>query len=566
MKTDPSLPACWLLIVMLSAISACTTPINKTTDLIPQPDELYATLQFDDDKNINVKYSAAEPEEVLQKELSALNQTGNWDDGTQEQSIAAPHKTYDFPVTVNKQVQFYLDLFQTQQRRYFKRWLARSTKYLPMIQQELDAAGLPRDLAYLAMIESGFNPSAYSRSRAAGLWQFIRSTGRNYNLRIDSWVDERRDPEKATKSAVAYLTDLYEEFGSWYLAVAAYNAGEGKIERAVRKYKTRDFWKLAKHRYFKLETKRYVPKLIAAIMIANEPEKYGFKDIDYQPPRQYDAITVPPRTDLRAVALTCNSDIKTIRKLNNELLRGFTPPGRASYELKIPNGAHDLVASNLSRLYPVVTTGYKTHIVRRGDSITRICNIYNLNKTILLKANNLHSAKLRAGQHLRIPYQTTKYVLLKKGETPESRFARAKTGGKLFLHQIKKGETLSRIARLYNVSVDIIMQWNDLQSAHKIRAGRQLALYLDQHGGTTPPPPAAVAQNTPTAPILRESKKRKSENPDRETRVTYYRVQRGDSLWAIAKKFQVSTLDIRLWNDLRSNTIHPGTQLVVRKG
>ncbi len=566
MKSAPSFSFCWLLVLALSALTACSPAVTKTCfSPIPVSDR-YATLHFDDQNNVKIEYTTVEPEEVLKEELSALKKVGEWEDGHQQKETAGSRKvTSDFPITINKQVEFYLNLFQNRQRPYIKRWLARSTKYLPMIREELRKAGLPQDLAYLAMIESGFNPSAYSHAHASGLWQFIRSTGRNYNLRIDSWVDERRAPEKATKSAVAYLSNLYDQFGFWYLAVAAYNAGEGKINRAIKKYKTKDFWKLARKPYLNLETKRYVPKLIAAILIAKDPQKYGLTDINYLPPLRYDIVKVPPRTNIGAVALACNISTAKLRKLNSELRTNLTPPGRQAYALKIPAGTHALVARNLSRVYPVAMIGYKTHIVRRGDTLTRICRRYRLNKTILLKANNLRTGRLHAGQHLRIPYRSTRYVLLKKGESPENFFTRVAGGEGPILHQIKPGETLSAIARRYGVPVEIIMRWNNLHNAGRIRAGQQLALYLSRPGQNRPAV-SVLAPRRPGTLILADVNKQKSTPAADETTLVYYRVQRGDTLWDIAQKFRISTGNIREWNNLTSNMIHPGRRLVVGKG
>ncbi|MFP7753467.1 LysM peptidoglycan-binding domain-containing protein [Thermodesulfobacteriota bacterium B35] len=551
-----------LLCLLLFAATGCS-PLGRNT-IATAPGAMEADIDSTTDEDS--QYVTVEPEEVLEDELAALNQLGDWEDGSKVQESRAPEVTYDFPVVVNRQVEFYLNLFQGRQRKYFRRWLARSTRYLPLIRRELQQAGLPADLAYLAMIESGFNPSAYSRAHAAGLWQFIRGTGRNYGLRIDSWVDERREPEKATRAAVAYLSSLYNEFNDWYLAVAAYNAGEGKIRRAIKRYRTRDFWQLARHRYLRLETKRYVPKLIAAIMIARNPEKYGFTDVEYQDPVRYEMVKVPPRTDLAAVAVAAGTSVKEIRRLNNELRRNLTPPRRDGYRLKIPHGSAQLVARNMSRLHPVITTGYKTHTVRRNETLTRICRLYGLNKTTLLKANNLHSSRLRKGQRLRIPYRTTKYILLREGETPDTRFARAGRDGRLILHRIRRGETLSRISKQYNVPVHIIMQWNNITDVRRIRAGEQLALYLDDgsaRGGSL----QTARADDPALPVLNATKKyRPAGQTGSRTRVTWYRVRTGDSLWTIARKFRVSARDIRRWNNLRNNMIHPGKKLAIKKG
>ncbi len=565
--TKLSTPGLLLLFILLSLLAGCAP--MQTADSTSTLRQLQTTPAGD--KVDTEQYVTAEPEELLEEELSELNKTGAWEDNSAEIQIEKqPDIVYDFPVTVNKQVQFYLDTFQNRQRKYFKKWLARSGKYLPAIHRELKKAGLPQDLVYLAMIESGFNPSAYSHAHAVGLWQFIKGTGRNYGLHIDSWIDERREPEKATRAAAAYLGTLYNEFGDWYLAVAAYNAGEGKIRRAIKRYKTRDFWKLAQYKYLRLETKRYVPKLIAAIIIAREPAKYGFTDINYQSAEAFELVAVPPRTDLAAVAAAAGTKTKTIRKLNNELKKNQTPPNIKAYQIKVPHGSRDLVAANLKRLQPVITTGYKTHTVRKGDTLGRICRTYNLNKKTLLKANNLHRARLTKGQRLRIPYRTTRYVLLKKGETLANRYAQAGKNNPLILHQLKRGDTLSKISKQYNVPVEIIMQWNDITDVRKIRAGQHIALYVESSESQSVVRTASVSnarqKRTKKKYItLVDSKKRQPSVGTIEAQLTWYKVRNGDSLWTIARKFQVSARDIRKWNNLRSNMIHPGKRLVVKK-
>lgn len=560
----------------ISILSGCAQA--PVTTYVPLENELYANVNFDKG-HVVIQYTENEPEVALEEELKELTKIGGWEEETSGQSQAeiavSEQTTYDFPIVMNKQVEFYLNLFQTKQRGYYERWLARSTKYLPYIKSNLRQAGLPEDLAYLAMIESGYNPTAISKAKAVGLWQFIAGTGKNYGLRIDSWVDERREPDKATLAAIKYLTFLYEEFGSWYLAVAAYNAGEGKIGRGIERYKTEDFWHLASKDYLSLETKRYVPKLIAAIIIAKNPEKYGFSDINYQQPPQFDTIPVPPMTDLHAVAMASGEDIETIRDLNNELLKNLTPPGKNSYELRIPAGTYERVASNLARLQPVASIDYKTHVVKKGDTLTAICRTYNLSKTALLKANNLHTAKLVAGQRLRIPYQTTKYVLLKEGEKP-AKVALAEFDGDMQFHKVKKGETLSKIASLYGVTAQTLMQWNNLQSIHKIAEGQQLALFLDK-----PVQPAIVAQQKPDmstatamvaseksasdATLKAEFKKRPAGAVTNQEKITYHQVKSGDTLWSIAQKYRITLEKLRKWNNLKSNNINVGAKLVIKK-
>jgi membrane-bound lytic murein transglycosylase D len=545
-----------LLFFLLAVLSACSplTTAHRSAGIDP---DSYGDAE-------EIQAVPVEPEEELAEELAGLEKLGDWSSTPiplQEQEVTT---VYDFPVTINKQVEFYLDLFQNRQKKYFKRWLARSGKYLPAISHELRAAGLPQDLAYLAMIESGYNPSAYSHAHAAGLWQFISSTGRNYGLRIDSWGDERRDPEKATKAAAAYLKALYKRFGDWHFAVAAYNAGEGKIERGIKKYQARDFWDLARHNYLRLETKRYVPKLIAAIIIARNPEKYGFTNIAYEEPADFDLIKVPGGTDLRAVAVSGSMTLKELRLLNNELRKNQTPPSGESYVLKIPAGTRKLVAANLSRLHPVVTTAYKTHKVARGDTLARISKRYQISRTTLLKANKLRSSRLKIGQHLRIPYKTRKYVLLEKGQKVKDYYAAANTADSpMVLHELRRGETLSRVSHRYNVPVELIMEWNNISDVRKVRVGRKLAIYPT--GGTRVASAGKQADDGKVVMLSDVKKRRSGASAKAASRVSYYRVRHGDSLWSIAKKFQVSTRDIRRWNGMRDNTIHPGTRLIIKK-
>ena len=320
----------------------------------------------------------AEPEQSAKEEIAALDRLGDWKAGAKTMSGAAlatgyELSGYDFPVVLNKQVNYYLELFQGKQRNDFARWLARSSRYVPAIEKELIKAGLPRDLAFLAMIESGYNPSAVSCAGAGGLWQFMPATGRQYNLTINSWVDERREPEKATQAAIRYLSRLYRQFNDWHLAVAAYNTGEGKIEQAIKAENTSDFWELAASEGIYLETKRYVPKLIAAIIIARNPAAYGFDNIEFQPAHRYEVVHVPGSTDLAAVASTANTSVKHLRTLNNELLKNHTPPLDKKYALRVPLGCKDLVAANIDklRLQPAKSTkAYATHVVKKGETLT----------------------------------------------------------------------------------------------------------------------------------------------------------------------------------------------------
>lgn len=507
----------------------------------------------------------AEPDISLVQELEALASTGDWEEphppiidtpGLPEPEEVEP--LYDFPVVTNRQVEMYLDLFQGKQRKYFGRWLARSGKYKEIIHGELEAAGLPKDLIYLAMIESGFNQRAYSKARAVGLWQFMSATGREYGLAITRYVDERRHAEKSTKAAVSYLKDLYKEFGDWYLTVAAYNGGPGTISKAVKRTKSEDFWKIAQKRYLRLETKRYVPKLIAAIIIAKEPEKYGFGNIAYEKPLTYDTIEVGPGLSIAAMAMLTNSNQKQIKLLNQELRTSKTPLDRERYHINIPSGTRILAQNNLPRLHSVVNTNYKTHVVKKNDTLAKICRRFNINTTTLLKVNKLTSSKLTAGTRLRIPYKTISYRIL-----PEGMDARSFAKDDLILHTIKKGETISKISHLYQVPAELIVAWNGLPSVHKITAGQQLALYMSSTSPSTKsskPKPQNLTEDSSLI-VLSDSRKQAISPAKPRDPYTWYLVRSGDSLWTISRKFNTSPTRIKQWNNLKSNLIHPGSKL-----
>lgn len=541
-------------------------PVEQQAALAPASQELTPT----EPEKVKEELTTPEPEATASLEVKELAALGEWEEGTQVPPTPEEKVTFDFPITMNKQVEFYLDFFQTKQRDTFARWLSRSSKYLPMVKRKLKEAGLPLDLCYLPVIESGYSLTAYSRARATGPWQFMRATGKNYGLTINEYVDERRDPVRSTEAAIAYLSNLYEEFGCWQLAVAGYNAGEGKIRRAIKRYKTNNFWEIAKGRYLRLETKRYVPKLIAAILIAKEPEKYGFTNIEPQEPLEYEVVNVPRWTSLRAVAMSCNVDFEEMRNLNRQLRRTITPPYAATYPIKVPPGKTTLVAENLPKIRPIITTRYREHKVKHGETLTRICKKYNLNKTTLLKANNLKYERLSLGQRLRIPFQTTSFKMLTPTELAKKGGPASIAPENLVLHKVQPGETLSIISRQYSVPMHMIAAWNDLPDLRYIRAGQQLALYLQ--GANTNK--ATVASVQPSKQSSQSQAKKRPAAPQRltasaksrpdTTKLTYYRVRRGDNLWTISKKFQLTPAKIMRWNQMDDDVIYPGRRLLLK--
>ena len=262
------------------------------------------------------------------------------------------HLIFDFPVTYNSRVKKWIKYFQTAGRPSFRRWLERSSRFVPFIQTELKKAGLPLDLVYVAMIESGFSSNAASHANAIGLWQFIVPTGERYGLKYDWWIDERRDFEKATRAAIGYMSDLFEQFGSWYLVTASYNMGENGVRRLIKRYRTNSYWDLVERGALPDETGNYVPKMLAAILIAKAPALYGFRDLEMMMPFAFDTVTVPGGTDLANLARYLGVSERTLTELNPELVRGFIPRDIGQHRIRIPKGAHLAVSQYVAMTNP----------------------------------------------------------------------------------------------------------------------------------------------------------------------------------------------------------------------
>ena len=251
---------------------------------------------------------------------------------------------FDIPVTYNTRVRWWINYFQTGGRRWFKTWLERSHAYLPGMQKMLALKGLPQDLAYVAMIESGFSSQATSTAEAVGYWQFITPTANRYGLQTLWWLDERRDFTKSTGAAARYLGDLFRQFNSWYLTAAAYNMGEGRMQRLVSKYMTKNYWILSKRPDFPEETKQYIPKMLAAMLIAKAPKLYGFHELNPQAPYSFEFFHVPGGTDLIDLAQFLRIDSGALTRLNPELTRGFVPSEIRSHQIRIPKGLNSRVS------------------------------------------------------------------------------------------------------------------------------------------------------------------------------------------------------------------------------
>lgn len=308
-------------------------------------------------------------------------------------------------VALNQQVQYFLDRFTRERRQVIDKWFGRAGRYLAMIRDTLRDHGLPEDLAFVAMIESGFNPVAVSRAGAKGLWQFMAGTARRYGLRVDQWVDERLDPEKSTLAAAAYLRDLYAQFGSWSLAQAAYNAGEMTVTRAIRSVGSQDFWALARSNSLKRETKDFVPQIHAATVIGQDPSRYGF-DVGGHTAADVEFVSIPAATHLAALAKAARVSTDALRSLNPVLVKGVTPPG-GPYRLRVPAGTSADIESTLAPGKPLGLALGKplgaavrspargdTHLVRPGDTVSGIATRYGSAVGDVLRWNDLEAGDL----------------------------------------------------------------------------------------------------------------------------------------------------------------------------
>ena len=314
-----------------------------------------------------------------------------------------------YSVAMNSQVKFFVDRFTTSRRDVVGLWMRRSGQYLGMIFDVFRAKGLPEDLAFTAMIESGFNPVAVSRVGAKGLWQFMAPTARLYGLRVDRWVDERLDPEKSTVAAARYLNDLYVRYGSWELAQAAYNAGEVKVDKAIRATGSADFWDLSRSKYLRRETKDFVPAIQAAMVIGRDPGQFGFEPSQAAMP-DIERVTVPPSTDLRKLAASTGIPAQTLRSLNPVLIRGVTPPGK-TWEVRVPGGTREVVMTAVTPRTKLASAGgsvrraasMEVHVVRARDTVSSIAKLYGVSTTDVVRWNNLENGDaIRPGDRLRV--------------------------------------------------------------------------------------------------------------------------------------------------------------------
>src|SRR5437588_163701 len=407
---------------------------------------------------------------------------------------------HDVDIPLNSKVLSYIELFQNRLHDWFDEGLRRGSQYLPMIQDVFRAQGLPLDLAYVPIVESAFNPNAQSRAKAKGMWQFMRGTALEHGLKQNWYIDERADPEKATRAAAAYLKTLGGMFnGDWHLALASYNSGPNRVQSAITRSRKHDFWDLAKtSRFLPHETREYVPMILAAIVIAKNPVQYGF-EFAAELPLSYEKVTVADPIDLRQVAEWTGVPIDDIQALNQELRRWTTPVRTDQYDLKVPVGTGDAFRARLTETSPESLAALQWHMVKRGESLLTIARNLKVKQADLAEANYLSMrAQVRPGQQLIIPRAPMTLLAARADNpapSPEPSVVAATptavvpvkasltqpTSGQLepqkLVYRVKQGDTLFSIARLYNTTVDLLKSWNTTIKGSRINIGDRLTIF-----------------------------------------------------------------------------------------
>jgi membrane-bound lytic murein transglycosylase D len=423
-----------------------------------------------------------------------------------EQAVAQDLEAvaHDIDIPLNDRVLSYVQLFSGRLKGYLEEGLSRGARFLPMIQDVFRAEGLPLDLAYVPLIESAFKPNALSKAKAKGMWQFMRGTALENGLKHDWYIDERSDPEKATRAAAKYLKTLYGMFDDWHLALASYNGGPGRVQRAMKRSGRDDFWKLSSNkRYLPRETRDYVPLILAAVIIARNPAQYGMNVVPIEEPA-YETVTLGSAVDLRRVAEWAGTPVQTIQDLNPELRRWTTPLRATDYELKVPEGTAELINARIVDVSADELAPLNRHTVKKGETLLSISKKLKVSRTDLAEANYLSpKAALKTGQQLIIPRAPT---LLLAANTDTSAPAvqtasiaavpsvgtdaepasaternappRVESAPEKVIHRVQRGDTLFSIAKRYDTTVEELKEWNRLRS-NAIQIGQRLTVFRD---------------------------------------------------------------------------------------
>ena len=477
-----------------------------------------------------------------------------------EAEIKSTHS--DLPLMMTDQVAGYINYYSTRGRGTIERALARSGRYEEMIRQTLKEAGVPQDLIYLAQAESGFHPLAVSRAGARGMWQFMSSRAKAYGLQRNWWFDERQDPEKATRAAAQHLKDLFQEFGDWYLAMAAYNSGPGTVQNAVKRTGYADFWELYRRNVLPRETRNYVPIIVAVTIMAKNPDQYGLTSVVKEKPVSYDSVKIDYAIDLRLVADCVDASAADLQDLNPSLIRRKTPKDR-EFDLHLPAGSADKFQSAVAAIPVDKRVWWRYHKVQDGETLALIARTYHSTPKAILQANNLDHGTLTPETRLIIPIAPGK-----EGDT--TKYARAITR-----YRIRTGDTVESVAENLGVSAKMIRVWNRLKG--NSLAGRKILLVhlpVTPGGGET----QVASKRSPSHRSLsrRASSSESSsgaspasQNPAGKQAtsagggVVHHKVKPGETLYSIAN-FYNTTVSALKHDNQNVATLRPGMILVIR--
>jgi membrane-bound lytic murein transglycosylase D len=508
--------------------------------------------------------TAAEADALQKSEPAPIDETNGLtpaaDAGVKAKAQAEIKNTRsDLPLMMTDQVAGYITYFSNRGRGGFERAFARSGRYHDMIVSTLREEGLPQDLIYLAQAESGFHPLAVSRAGARGIWQFMGSRARGYGLSHSMWVDDRQDPERSTRAAAHHLKDLYNQFGDWYLAMAAYNSGPGTVQAAVKRTGYADFWELYRRNVLPKETRNYVPIILAVTIMAKNPSQYGLDDVAMEHPTQYDSVAINYPVDLRLVAECVNSTPSELQDLNPSLLR-LTTPRAGKFELHLPAGTKDEYETAIASIPPEMRLWWRYHTVHPGDTLASLARNYHTTPKSIASANHLDASELVADAKLVIPVAPGKHPL-----DDTATYAR-----RITRYKVHSGDTVESVAENFGISPQMLRRWNGIHG-DSLHGRRVLALHLPISPGAhdaevaTSRSKSKHSKATQTASVKPPATK--SAQIERETvaQVTtvHHKVKPGETLYSIANAYRTTVATLKRDNR-HVAVLRPGMILIVQ--